>query len=67
MELDKYRDLNVDIIAKIDWMTAPKDMAEQISRETANHQVKAMGRRLQFSVATIIKTMIESQVGQPSN
>lgn len=57
MEIDKDRDLIVNVEAKIMWRSPTETASEQIMRDTINHQVRAMGNRLEHSVATIIKSM----------
>ena len=59
MKIDDDRDLIVRIDAKLHWINSSRDTQEQIMRDTMNHQIQAMGNRLEYSVATIIKSMCD--------
>ena len=59
MKIDENKNLIVDIKAEIVWIAPATTAQEQIIRNTANHKVRAMGNRLEHSVETIIKAMLE--------
>ena len=59
MKIDNSKDLIVDIEARIIWRDEVKSISEQVSRDTINHKVRAMGDRFKYLIEDIITNMVD--------